>query len=94
MTQFAIRVNETLQFQVYATEFARDRRDIGPRFPTPREAIAYSTRLQDLMPVSPLRSSVEEPTQTPSAPSPGSASLGSSTDAPRGRLPRRLGRQG
>jgi hypothetical protein len=55
MTQYQVRVDDRQRYQVYVTTNGIDRRDIGPAWPTPREAIRYADRIADAQGVSPLR---------------------------------------
>jgi hypothetical protein len=55
MTQYQVRVDDRQRFQVYATTNGTDRRDVGPAWETPRDAIAYADKLADVPDVSPLR---------------------------------------
>ena len=68
--------------QVYRTVNGLYRKNEGPAWPTPREAIAYAEALQivDDLQVDPLRSSVEGTPVSPSAPT-GGASVVPSTES-------------
>ena len=73
MTALHVRVTFDLAYQCYLTETGRDKRDIGPKWSTPKEAAQYA-RLLDQPRVDPRRSG-ETSTREPSAPLPASGLL-------------------
>ena len=71
--------------QVYRTINGIYTLNVGPAWPTPREAIRYADSL-DADTVSPLRNSAEPFTPSSSAPPQAALALDGSAESPRGRL--------
>lgn len=55
------------RYQAYESLTGIDRRNVGPRWNTPREASAFIRSLADIPETSPIRDAVQGPALTPSA---------------------------